>query len=903
MGYAPPKGVKSATPTRGSRGSLAMQAHRWGLRDRESSPIRSKVSPLQVLMEDPTLPPRTVTDSLVKFFFHYVHSLFPILDHDRFMAWYRRLWQEDGCANGCADQPSQAQCDTYAHTPDPDDAGARTAEADVDPLFPSLLFAVLACASRIAPSEAVCPPSRTPQESQKGSAPASTPPLSLAGMHFYARAHFFLVERRLGVQQTRLSMGPLEGGDAGLDMLVGAGLGVSAVQTLGLLSYFQASSNCVSRAWDLIGQALRNATDLGLHRQLDPASEFAAAPEDAELRRRVWWCVYLLDRMLCVSLGRPLGIEDVSIDASLPSIPFHTDHPRALLTGFRAFVRLIRLQGVIATNAFLRTRAARALGAAQAAYAAAPKNSPARRVAKEALAIARSRSTKLDHRARTLLPQLQRWFEKAPTELKTGVHQPGSVLGLYSCVAFVLYRTTLMLLHRSFIPGGLVSAWKDEVPDGTAASALEQVGASCNVLISAAGSITASLPASPFLLEYAQQLLVAGGFSTLRAWHLRGNPSMAAQMLSLAHGAAAALKRLDASHAAPAARPLRHVLAHVIQQLAIKLGRLSQSAKPRPGPGTNGQGEQSGTTSAEAAAPPAVASSKRKGCESPLKGEEPPTKRTRPRTSTLGTQIQFQSNKLSVSEQHSAPASAPRAVGASAASDGQMVFPAATAVSWPGVDWAPSGASHNTYDPTASSSEDIGSTDLDQVLDETFAALLMGGHWGTGPGPISSSHPDAAAGRRAWASIEELPGTPNMSYSHPAEAAVLPYPHPSPLSARDSAKIQHSSAQGTSPQGANTVVSPVSSLNALAPSDSALSPSTLAMLDYDGFPWLFGDPAVPDTSDTPASVGISSLTPAAHPPSAPTSVPSVTRIVSPLFPTDGQPAHAHTGFGLWGLWE
>lgn len=31
---------------------------------------------------------------------------------------------------------------------------------------------------------------------------------------------------------------------------------------------------------------------------------------EKELRRRVWWCVYSLDRVLSISLGRPLATHD-----------------------------------------------------------------------------------------------------------------------------------------------------------------------------------------------------------------------------------------------------------------------------------------------------------------------------------------------------------------------------------------------------------------------------------------------------------------------------------------------------------------------------------------------------------------------------------------------------------------
>lgn len=39
---------------------------------------------------------------------------------------------------------------------------------------------------------------------------------------------------------------------------------------------------------------------------------------EKETRRKLWWGVYTLDRMLALSLGRPLGIEDCDCDVELP---------------------------------------------------------------------------------------------------------------------------------------------------------------------------------------------------------------------------------------------------------------------------------------------------------------------------------------------------------------------------------------------------------------------------------------------------------------------------------------------------------------------------------------------------------------------------------------------------------
>ena len=89
------------------------------------------------------------------------------------------------------------------------------------------------------------------------------------------------------------------------------------VRTLLLLSVFLNESNLKTAAWTWLGLAVRAAQVLGLYRDPDPACH---SPLDAEMRRRVWWAVYTVDRSLSLELGnRPALINDDDCDVSLPA--------------------------------------------------------------------------------------------------------------------------------------------------------------------------------------------------------------------------------------------------------------------------------------------------------------------------------------------------------------------------------------------------------------------------------------------------------------------------------------------------------------------------------------------------------------------------------------------------------
>ncbi|KAK9452662.1 fungal-specific transcription factor domain-containing protein [Dipodascopsis uninucleata] len=87
-----------------------------------------------------------------------------------------------------------------------------------------------------------------------------------------------------------------------------------------LLSVYSLMHDTSASVWHLVGIAVRLCMELGLHR--DSGREQVSFFE-TEMRRRCFWCVFALDRMVSVTLGRPLGINDNDIDVSLPTS--HTD--------------------------------------------------------------------------------------------------------------------------------------------------------------------------------------------------------------------------------------------------------------------------------------------------------------------------------------------------------------------------------------------------------------------------------------------------------------------------------------------------------------------------------------------------------------------------------------------------
>lgn len=78
----------------------------------------------------------------------------------------------------------------------------------------------------------------------------------------------------------------------------------------------------VSRAdgcWITLGIAVRLAQSLGLHTN-------TGDQKTAETRRRLWYSLYVLDRLVALQLGRPPAISDNDCNASLPSRADDSEH-------------------------------------------------------------------------------------------------------------------------------------------------------------------------------------------------------------------------------------------------------------------------------------------------------------------------------------------------------------------------------------------------------------------------------------------------------------------------------------------------------------------------------------------------------------------------------------------------
>ncbi|EGO01729.1 hypothetical protein SERLA73DRAFT_85551 [Serpula lacrymans var. lacrymans S7.3] len=267
---------------------------------------------------------------------------------------------------------------------------------------------------------------------------------------------------------------------------------VSHVQCFILMSSFLCSVNCLPQAWLLVGQAVRTAQDLGLHRS---PRRLLITPIEKETRRKIWWGVYALDRMLALALGRPLGIEDSDCDVEDPvgvddenlpeyfsGAPLSQNYP-SLMDGTLAITNLYKIAGRILREVY------------------AIEN------CKEILEP--ERKAELQRSVDALDQELTQWCNNLPAEFRNeSVNDKQVTMGAVLCSH---YYSVLTTLHRNFLP-----VKRDQLiaPNSTAKAV-----ASARSCIHLAPSIHNVIPPSHHLAFFIQHLFSSAVIILLYAMH------------------------------------------------------------------------------------------------------------------------------------------------------------------------------------------------------------------------------------------------------------------------------------------------------------------------------------------------------------------------------------------------
>lgn len=121
------------------------------------------------------------------------------------------------------------------------------------------------------------------------------------------------------------------------------------VEVLGLIAPYMQNLNRKDAAFLYIGLALRMAISLGLHQEVeDPGIDLV----EREHRRRVWWSVYSMDRIISVKSGNPISIHDEDINVAMPSAISGADPNMSTPRVLAHYTQLSRILGNIGATVY-----------------------------------------------------------------------------------------------------------------------------------------------------------------------------------------------------------------------------------------------------------------------------------------------------------------------------------------------------------------------------------------------------------------------------------------------------------------------------------------------------------------------------------------------------------------------
>lgn len=123
-----------------------------------------------------------------------------------------------------------------------------------------------------------------------------------------------------------------------LDEILTLTVSISAIQVLLLLAVYSLRAPKGPGAWSYVGMAMRMCIESGLHRREVGIKDDS---DHVDLRRRVFWSCYCLDRQVSIILGRPFAVADRDIDTPLP-VGTEGDNPGSVA----CFVHICRLRTI-----------------------------------------------------------------------------------------------------------------------------------------------------------------------------------------------------------------------------------------------------------------------------------------------------------------------------------------------------------------------------------------------------------------------------------------------------------------------------------------------------------------------------------------------------------------------------
>ncbi|KIW75697.1 hypothetical protein Z517_10440 [Fonsecaea pedrosoi CBS 271.37] len=118
---------------------------------------------------------------------------------------------------------------------------------------------------------------------------------------------------------------------------------ITIIQSVLLMSFWsdRQTQEIHKQTWYWVNIAISIAQTIGLNQDPEP---LPLPPEKKSLRRRLWWCCFMRDRVTCLYLSRPLRIQPEDFNVALPTVEdMEIDRPLAFRNSEACPHRLLHL--------------------------------------------------------------------------------------------------------------------------------------------------------------------------------------------------------------------------------------------------------------------------------------------------------------------------------------------------------------------------------------------------------------------------------------------------------------------------------------------------------------------------------------------------------------------------------
>lgn len=212
------------------------------------------------------------------------------------------------------------------------------------------------------------------------------------------------------------------------------------VEVLSYVGYYMQTLNRRDAAYLYLGLAMRMAISLGLHQEV---TDQELDPHERERRRRVWWSTYSLDRLLSVTSGHPISIQDDDIDVLLPS-PTEGENTHLPVT-LRCYTSLSKILGRIGEEIYRKRQKS---------------------------------GTNLGASVQNVMDSLSEWFRQIPPESRLQIsdldkevprEQVSLYLYYYQCINMTARPLILYAVRRhmtAIAQRPATTRWEDGLPTG-----------------------------------------------------------------------------------------------------------------------------------------------------------------------------------------------------------------------------------------------------------------------------------------------------------------------------------------------------------------------------------------------------------------------------------------------------